>query len=387
MSETITGPLSGILVLDLTRVLAGPYCTMILCDLGARVIKIEPPGGDDSRKFGPFLQERSLYFMALNRGKEGLSLNLKNDEDRIFFNKILDKADILIENYRPGTMEKLGYGWDDLHAKYPRLIYAATSGFGHWGPYMRRPAYDMVAQGMGGVMSLTGTPGGPPTRVGTSVGDVVAGMFTAIGVNAALVHRERTGEGTKVDVAMLDSQVAILENAIPRYMASGVVPGPLGSRHPTITPFEAFATKDKHIIVACANDGLFALLCRTIGREELIENPFFTSNDLRTRHQAALKDELEATFALHGSEHWLELFEATGVPSAPINDLSQVVNDPQVKARNMVVTAEDKIAGTIHMGGNPIKISGFPDPPTRGPIPELDGDRARIAAEFGIEEA
>lgn len=384
-SGPLSGPLSGLVVLDLTRVLAGPYCTMMLLDLGARVIKVETPeGGDDSRRFGPFLKGKSAYFMSLNRGKESIALDLKADRDREIFEALLAKADILVENYRPGTMEKLGYGWEALSARHPRLIYAAASGFGHSGPYAKRPAYDMVVQAMGGIMSLTGHAGGPPTRVGTSVGDITAGLFTAVGVNAALYHREKTGQGMKVDVAMLDCQVAILENAIARYFATGEIPGPLGARHPTITPFEAFAAKDGHLVVAAGNDGLFQKLCDTLGRSELAANPLFTSNDLRTRHHGALKEEIEQALAGSTVADWLDRLEAAGVPCGPINNVGQILSDPQIKARNMVVHTEDKDVGRLNMAGNPIKLSGFADPQTRGAVPDLDADRARILKEFGI---
>ncbi|NQV21059.1 MAG: CoA transferase, partial [Rhodospirillales bacterium] len=232
--EKRTGPLDGVTVVDLTRVLAGPYCTMVLLDLGARVIKVErPEHGDDARHIGPFVDGRSAYFTSLNRGKESLALDLKDEGDRAVFERLLARADVLVENFRGGTMEKLGLGWDDLHARHPRLIYAATSGFGHTGPYKTRAAYDMVVQGMGGIMSLTGHPDSEPTRVGSSVGDITAGLFTAIAVNGALYDREKTGQGIKIDVAMLDCQVAILENAIARYFATGEIPGPIGARHPS----------------------------------------------------------------------------------------------------------------------------------------------------------
>ncbi len=381
--SAVKGPLNGITVIDLTRVLAGPYCTMVMADLGARVIKIEnPEGGDDARQVGPFINGKSAYFMGINRQKDSIALNLKADDDRAVFERLLAHTDVLVENYRPGAMEKLGYGWESLHPRFPGLIYAAASGFGHTGPYSPRPAYDMVVQGMGGVMSLTGHPGGPPTRVGTSIGDITAGLFTAIGVNAALYHRSQTGEGQKIDVAMLDSQVAILENAIARYSATGDVPGPLGARHPSITPFQAFATADGHLVIAAGNDGLFRRLCDAIGRPELTDNPLFKSNPDRNTHVAALTDELEATLSARTTADWLAILEAAGIPSGPINNVAQVLADPQIRARNMVISVEDATAGTVTMAGNPIKLSGFPDPETRSPAPDLDASRKQLLAEL-----
>lgn len=380
---TIQGPLSGITVIDLTRVLAGPYCTMVLADLGARVIKVETPaGGDDARHFGPFVgsgeSQKSAYFMSLNRGKESIALNLKDEADKLVFDKLLGQADILVENYRPGTMDKLGYGWDVLQQKYPRLIYAAASGFGHSGPYSKRPAYDLVVQGMGGVMSLTGHPGGEPTRVGTSVGDITAGLFTTIGINAALFHRQQSGKGQKIDVSMLDCQVAILENAIARYAATGEAPGPIGARHPSITPFDAFRAADDYLIIAAGNDTLFANLCAALECPDLADNPLFKSNHLRTEHHRALKDELEKSLNPKTVAQWLDILEQAGVPSGPINSVDQVLADAQVLARNMVVSAEDENAGTLKMAGNPIKMSAFEDPSTRSPAPDLDADRKAI---------
>jgi len=378
------GPLSGVTVLDLTRVLAGPYCTMVLADLGARVIKVERPGdGDDARSIGPFVRAKSAYFMSLNRGKESISLDLRDPADREVFEKLLPRADVLVENYRAGVMEKMGYGWETLHARHPRLIYAAASGFGHTGPYAERPAYDLVVQGMGGLMSLTGQPGSGPTRVGTSIGDIAAGLFTAIGVNAALYHRELTGEGTKIDVAMLDCQVALLENAIARYVATGQVPGPLGSRHPSITPFEAFASADGHLIIAAGNDGLFRKLCDVLGHPELAGDPRFCSNEARTDNADALKTEVEGTLRERSRSDWLSAFESAGVPCGPINDIAEVMSDPQVAARNMVIRVRDGVAGEISMPGNPIKLSAFEDPPTREPAPALDRDRERLLEELG----
>src|SRR5690348_15581323 len=280
------GPLSGITIVDLSRILAGPYCTLLMAELGARVIKVEAPKtGDDARQYGPFKNGKSTYFASVNRGKESIVLDLKASDDRDIFERLLDKADALVENFRPGTMEKLGYGWDTLHPRCPHLIYAAASGFGHSGPYSHYPAYDMVVQGLGGVMSITGHPGMPPTRIGTSIGDLAGGLYTAVALNAALLHRERTGEATKVDVALFDCQLALLENAIMRYTTTGEIPGPMGARHPSITPFEAFHTSDGHIIIAAGNDALYLKLTQALGRRDLADNPLFKTNPLRNQHQ------------------------------------------------------------------------------------------------------
>lgn len=377
------GPLADLTVLDLTRVLAGPYCTMVLADLGARVIKIErPETGDDARAYGPFIKDKSAYFMSLNRGKASIALDLKADGDRATFERLLARADVLVENFCPGTMEGLGFGWSAVHARHPRLIYAATSGFGQTGPYAARPAYDVVVQGMGGIMSLTGHPGNAPTRVGSSVGDIIAGLFTAIGVNAALHHRAQTGEGMLVDVAMLDCQVAVLENAIARYVATGEVPGPLGARHPSITPFDAFRTRDGYVIIAAGNDRLFESLCQAVGRPDLVRHPRFATNALRTQYADALKQELENALHMRDTAEWLPVLEAAGVPNGPVNDVERVLNDPHIAARNMIVSAEDPVAGTLPMAGNPIKLSAFPDPATRAPAPDLDADRRAILDEL-----
>jgi len=376
---TVPGPLNGITVIDLTRVLAGPYCTMVLADLGARVIKVEvPEKGDDARAFGPFIKGKSAYFMSINRGKESLALNLKDPDDRATFEALLADADVLVENYRGGTMERLGYGWESLHPRFPKLIYAACSGFGHTGPYAERPAYDMVVQGLGGVMSLTGHPGGPPTRVGTSIGDITAGLFTAIGVSSALHHRTTSGEGMKIDVAMLDSQLAILENALARYFATGDIPGPLGARHPTIVPFQSYETADNHVIIAAGNNALFATLCKALECPELAEEARFTDNDARGVHVEELKVEMEQRLKQQSTEHWLKLLAAAGVPCAPINNVAQVLADPQIAARNMVIETHDPVVGSLRMAGNPIKLSAFDDPTTRQPAPDLDQHRDSI---------
>ena len=379
------GPLSGITIVDLSRILAGPYCTLLLAELGARVIKVEPPQqGDDARHYGPFKNGKSAYFSSVNRGKESIALDLKSPDGRKIFERLLDNADALVENFRPGTMEKLGYGWETLHQRYPRLVYAAASGFGHTGPYSHYPAYDMVVQGLGGVMSITGHPGGPLTRIGTSIGDLGGGLFTAIALIGALLHRERSAEATKVDVSLFDCQLALLENAIVRYTTTGEIPGPMGARHPSITPFEAFATADGNIIIAAGNDGLFVKLAHALGRGDLAENPHFKTNALRNQHQEALKVEIEMVLREAGTHHWIGVLEAAGVPCGPVNNIAQALAHPQTEARNMVVTVDDPTMGRLKLAGNPMKLSDFADPPARAPAPDLDADRDRILGELGF---
>ena len=378
------GPLSGLLVLDLTRVLVGPYCTMVLSDLGARIIKVEAPGvGDDSRGFGPFVEDQSAYFMSLNRNKESIALNLKDDQDKKIFEKILAKADILVENFKPGTLSKWGYGWDDLKEKYPKLIYASASGFGQTGPLKELPAYDMVVQGMGGLMSVTGQPESEPTRVGTSIGDITAGLFTAIGINAALFDRQKTGKGMYIDVSMLDCQIAILENAIARYLSKGEIPKPMGSRHPSIAPFEAFKTKDSHIIIAAGNDKLFEGMCVTFGLD-LHNNEKFNSNANRNKNIEELKGILENILKDKTTADWCKILEDKKIPCGPINNIKEAVESPQIQSRNMIVSAMHDKIGKFKMAGNPIKMSTYNDPDTRGSIPNLDQHRDKILKEFDI---
>jgi CoA:oxalate CoA-transferase len=379
------GPLSGITIVDLSRILAGPYCTLLLAELGARVIKVEAPKtGDDARQYGPFTEGKSMYFASVNRGKESIALDLKASGDREIFERLLDKADAIVENFRPGTMERLGYGWDTLHPRYPRLIYAAASGFGHTGPYSHYPSYDMVVQGLGGIMSITGIPDGPLVRVGTSVGDLAGGLYTTIALNAALLHRERTGEATKVDVALFDCQLALLENAIMRYTTTGEIPGPMGARHPSITPFEAFTTKDGHIIIAAGNDGLWVKLTEALGHPELTQKPEYKTNPLRNQHQPQLKAELEAILSAATTEHWIGVLEAAGIPGGQVNNVEQALAHPQTAARNMLIEVDDPVTGKLSLAGNPMKLSAFADPPTRAPAPDLDADRAKILKELGI---
>ena len=353
--------LENLRVLDLTRVLAGPYATMILADLGADVIKLEMPvTGDDARAFPPHVNGESAYFMSLNRNKRSMTLNLKSALGKELFLDMISKVDVVVENFRPGTMEHLGLGYEVLCEINPRLIYAAASGFGHTGPYSRRPAYDAIVQAMGGIMSITGQVNGMPTRVGSSIGDITAGLFTAIGILAALTHREKTGLGQKVDVSMLDSQVAILENAIARYTVAGEIPGPIGNRHPAITPFEPFDTKDGQLMVAVGNNVLWSTFCKAMERDDLLDDPRFTTNSLRTANHSELRPLLAEAFLSKTTADWRELLDTVGIPNGPINSIDEVVVDPQVIAREMMVEVDHPVAGKTFLPGIPIKLSATP---------------------------
>jgi len=379
MSSTTARPLEGITVLDLSRVLAGPYSTMILAQLGARIIKVEMPvTGDDSRAFGPFVNGKSLYFASINYDKESIALNLKKPEDRETFEGLLEVADVVVENFRPGTMEKLGYGWETLHERYPHLIYGAASGFGDTGPYSKRAAYDMVVQGMGGIMSMTGQPGAPPTRVGVSIGDLGAGLYLTIGLLGAIYKRKVGGGAVKVDVAMLDCQVALLEDALAGFMCAGEVAKPQGSRHPEIAPFQVYTTADSYFVIAAGNDHLFGLMANAMKRPDLLENPDFKTNALRHAHVEDLQKEMEKTLTQKTTKEWIDILDDAGVPCGPVNTVKEVSVDPQVAARNMIVTIDDPKIGALKVAGNPIKMSGVPEPAAHRAPPEVDANREEI---------
>lgn len=384
-----TGPLAGLVVVDLTRVLAGPYCTMTLADLGARVIKVEMPElGDDARHVGPFIESddgssTSGYFFSINRNKESIALDLKSELDRAIFERLLESADVLVENFSPGTMHRFGYDWDSLHARFPRLVMASISGFGQTGPYRELPAYDMVVQAMGGVLSLTGEEGGPPTRVGVSIGDIGAGMFGAIGVQAAIIERQRTGTGKHVDVAMLDSQVALLENALVRYQVEGKAPGPIGSRHPSITPFGVFKAKVGHLVVAAGNDRIFPRLCEVLGMADTKKDNRFATNALRCENHAALKAIIEQALAKRTASEWLGVLKESGIPCGPMNDVAGVMRDPQLRSRGMLMELPLPNGRSIVTPGCPVKFSGDTEAPNT-PAPGLDEHRAALLKELGL---
>jgi len=366
-------PLQGITVIDLTRVLAGPYCTMILQDLGATIIKVETPHiGDDSRHFGPFLdqaQKKSAYFMSINCGKKSLTVNLKNEKGKKILEDLIQKSDVVVENYRPGTFEKLGFSTERIKQLNPEIIYASASGFGHSGPESKKAAYDMIIQGLSGLMSITGTEEGEQVRVGASISDIVTGMYTAIGILAALYRREKTGDGARVDVAMLDSTVSVLENAIARYQTSGEIPRPLGSRHPSITPFEAFKTKDSEIIIAAGNDKLFAMTCTVIGKPELAQDDRFSTNGCRTENVHALREFITSELSKQPTRHWLEKLTEAGVPCAKVHTTADLFEYEQVQARHMLIPVEGE--ENFLVAGNPVKFPGDWEDLQRGKPPAL----------------
>ena len=375
------GALSDIKVLDLTRVLAGPYATMVLADLGAEIIKIEQPEkGDDSRAYGPYKNGESAYFMSLNRNKESITLNLKTLEGKEILKELVKKVDVLVENFRPGTMEKLGLGYEVLKEINPRLIYASSTGYGQTGPYSQRPAYDAVVQAMGGIMSITGQADGVPTRVGTSIGDIAAGLFCAIGILAALQERARSGLGQMVDVAMLDCQVAILENAISRFEFTGEIPRPIGNRHPSIVPFETFNTLSDPIMVAAGNDRLWATLCELMELEIACDSRYAT-NPQRNEHYAELRPILAEKFMTKTAEEWQPMFDKAGIPSGPINTVDKVVKNEQVVAREMILEVEHPVAGTTRVPGIPIKLSRTPGE-IRMAAPVLGADTEKLLNQY-----
>lgn len=376
-------PLDGIKVLDLTQFMAGPFCTMLLADMGADVIKIEKPnGGDDIRRSGPpFINGESAAFMGINRNKRSIVIDLKSDEGQSILHRMAGAADVVVENMRPGTMDRMGLGYQDLHRENPALVYCSISGFGTTGPYKDRPGFDLMAQGMSGLMSITGVAGGPPMRNGPPITDLNAGIYAAFGIMNAYVSRLKTGMGQHIDASLLEAGIAytIWESAM--FFATGVPPGPVGSGHHLSAPYQAFATKDSYIMVGGANQANWVRLCGAIGREGLLEEERFASNALRMQNVVPLEDTLQDTFSQQSTAHWQEVLERAGVPCGPINDMAEVFADPQVTARDMVVELEHPLAGTTRNIGVPIKLSETPGS-VRTAAPTLGQHTDAVLAEY-----
>lgn len=357
------GLLSGIRVADLTRVLAGPYCTMMLGDLGADVIKIEvPERGDDTRHWGPPFATggESAYFVSTNRNKRSLTLNLKSEQGKDLLEEIIRKSDILVENFRTGTLARWGLDYNALQRIRPGLIYCTITGYGYTGPYKDRPGYDFLVQAMGGFMSLTGPAEGQPTRAGVAIADLATGMYAGNAILAALFARERTGEGQRIDMSLLDSQVALMSYVASNFLVSGERPVRYGNGHPNIVPYQAFQARDQHFAFAAGNDNQWRKFCVAVNHEEWAEDDRYSTNAARLEHRAAVVDMLSSLFLTHDAEHWMELCEEIGIPSAPINDLQQVFGDPQVQARGMRMEVDHPTAGQLPLVASPLNIPTAP---------------------------
>ncbi|MCU1382082.1 MAG: L-carnitine dehydratase/bile acid-inducible protein [Acidobacteria bacterium] len=363
-------PLDGLTVLDLTRVLSGPYCTMLLADMGARVIKVEQPGkGDDTRAWGPpFLEGESAYFLSINRNKESVTLDFKQPEGRALLDRLIANADVLVENFRPGIMTKLGLDYATLSAKHPRLVYCSISGFGHTGPRSTQPGYDAIMQAEGGLMSITGAADNPPVRLGVAIVDIVSGMFAAYGVAMALLARERTGRGQEVDLAMLDATVALLTYQAGNYFASGTVPARLGNRHPSIVPYETFTASDGDFVLAVGNDEQWRRFCAVAG---LPDEGRFTTNRQRVSDYDALRPFVADQLRTRSRQHWIEALTKAGVPCGSVRNFDELFADPQLDARDMIAMVEHATIGPLKALGIPVKLSDTPGavrtpPPTLG---------------------
>jgi CoA:oxalate CoA-transferase len=373
-------PLQGIRVLDLTQVLFGPFSTMLLSDLGAEVIKIERPEvGDIARGNGPFVGNVSTYFLSLNRGKKSLTLDLSQEQGRELFLKLVEKSDVLVENYVPGTMEDFGLDYESVRARNPGIIYVAGSGFGQSGPYANKPAFDVIIQAMGGVLSITGEPGGPPIRPGVSYGDIAAGLFMCIATLAALQERQTSHQGQLVDISMLDCQITVQENAIVRYLNTGEIPRPLGTRHPVITPFQAFPTLDGYVAVALRGGikNQWPLFCTVIERLDIMDDPRFETGWLRTQNYEVLEPILNEAMKKKTTQAWVEELEQLGIPCGPVNTIDQVANDAQVKARDMFLDIKHPEAGILKVVNTPFKFSRTPCRADR-PSPDLGENTGEI---------
>ena len=379
------GALENLVVLDLCRVIAGPFCGAMLADMGATVIKVEMPGkGDDARAYAPYINGESLYYSNLNRNKYGITLNMKTEEGKKILKELVKKADILIENFRPGVMDKLGLGYDVLKEINPQLIYGAVSGFGSYGRYKDRPGYDIIAQAMGGLMSITGQPGNPPTRSGNAMGDILGGLNLTIGVLAAVNARTITGKGQRVDVALTDCVVASLEQAIQRYSVSGKVPQRRGNSYEAIAPYDTYRAKDGYVVIGCGNQKLYEKFCREIiNRPELITDERFLTVPLRVQYNEELKVYFEEWTSQKSVKEVTEIVLGAGIPAGPIYDLKDIFHDEHiVKDREMIIHTTHPVMGDIVLNGNPVKLLDTQNDITRKPSPTLGEDNEYIMKEF-----
>lgn len=379
-------PLDGLTVLDLTRVLSGPYCTMLLADMGARVIKIEQPGkGDDTRAWGPpFLEGESAYFLSINRNKESMTLDFKRPEGRVLLDQLIARSDVLVENFRPGTLAKQGLDYVSLKQTFPRLVYCSVSGFGQTGPRRNEPGYDAVMQGEGGLMSITGTPDGPPVRLGVAIADIVSGMFAAYGVSMALFARERTGRGQEVDVAMLDAVTALLTYQAGNYFASGKPPERLGNRHPSIAPYETFTAADGDFVLAVGNDELWKKFCAVA---EIDAGDRFATNRQRVGDYDALRPIIASRLKTKSRQHWIERLTAAGVPCGSVRDLQELFDDPQIMARQMFTFVEHQTIGALKVLGMPVKLSDTPGLLRSAPPRLGEHTNAVLGRDLGLDAA
>ena len=383
--DSNTGPLAGMVVVDLTQILAGPTCTMMLADMGANVIKVEKPnGGDDNRRMGPpFIDGWSAGFLAVNRNKRSLVLDLRDQRGQAAFRRLVDRADVVVENFRPGVMERLGLCYPELAKLKPELVYCTVSGFGSTGPYRNRGGFDLVAQGMSGLMSITGHPDQPPAKVGVPITDISAGMLAANGVLCAYIHALRTGQGQMVDTSLLEAGISYTVWESSAYFTDGEIPGPLGSAHRVSAPYQAIRTKDGYINIGAGTQPTWEQFCRAIGREDLIIDSRFKVPGDRKKREVELAALLEETFIQQTTGQWMELFEKTGVVAGPIYNMEQVYQDPQVQARDMLVDLEDPELGTLHNIGIPVKLSETPGR-IRRRAPSLGEHSVEILREFGF---
>ena len=381
---TNSAALEGVKVLDLTQIMAGPYCTMMLADMGAVVVKVEKPnGGDDTRRMGPpFIEGESAAFLGINRNKRSIVVDLRSDEGRRIVMDMAREYDILVQNFRPGSLERMGLGYEQVRELNPAMVYCTISGFGVTGPYARRGGFDLVTQGMSGLMSVTGHPDSPPTKVGVPVCDLNAGMFAAIGILTAYINRLRTGQGQHVDTSLLEGGIAYTFWESAMYFTTGAVPGPKGSAHRLTAPYQAFETSDGYVNIGAANQANWERLCVAIGREELVSDPRFVEPRDRMNNLDALIATLEQTFSQKSSRYWLDALEAAGVPAGPIYDIRQVYEDPQVRAREMIVETGHPVAGRTSNIGIPVKLSETPGRFQR-PAPTLGQHTDEVLRELG----